>query len=104
MLWGLKVEDFPLDKITSIQYHTGMIFGTRTIFASGNKAEIKQVEKASARSFAEGARARLSATVSKPQSTAVDVVSEIERLGQLKEKGLLTEEEFAAGKRRLLGA
>lgn len=32
-----------------------------------------------------------------------DYVAEIERLGQLKEKGLITEEEFQAKKKKLLG-
>lgn len=38
-------EDFPLDKISSIQWSAGMLMGTVTIFASGNKAEIKNVGK-----------------------------------------------------------
>ena len=33
----------------------------------------------------------------------VDVVSQLERLGALKEQGILTEEEFAAQKSKLLG-
>lgn len=46
LMFGLKVEDFPYDKITSIQYETGMLMGEITIFASGNKAEIKYLDKA----------------------------------------------------------
>ena len=34
-IFGLKVEDFPYDKISSIQYETGLIFGKLTIFTSG---------------------------------------------------------------------
>ena len=33
----------------------------------------------------------------------VDPVAEIERLGALKDKGLLTDEEFAAAKAKILG-
>jgi membrane protease subunit (stomatin/prohibitin family) len=33
----------------------------------------------------------------------VDAVAEIERLGALKDKGLLSEEEFAAAKAKILG-
>ena len=33
----------------------------------------------------------------------MDAISEIERLGALKEKGLLTDEEFAAAKAKILG-
>ena len=33
LLYGLKVEDFPLDKISTIQYSTGMLMGKLTIKA-----------------------------------------------------------------------
>jgi Bacterial PH domain len=45
MLYGLKVEDFSLDKISSIQYETGLLLASVTIFTSGNKAVIKNVAK-----------------------------------------------------------
>lgn len=38
-----KSEDFPLDKISSVQWSSGFATGTLTIFASGNKTEIKSV-------------------------------------------------------------
>jgi hypothetical protein len=59
ILSGLKVADFPLDEISSIQYKVGLIAGELTIFSSGNRAEITQiVPKDEARLFAEGVRAR----------------------------------------------
>ncbi|ETP70347.1 hypothetical protein G159_02120 [Planococcus glaciei CHR43] len=56
----MKVEDFPYDKISSIQYATGIMFGNITIYTSGNKAEITQVDKAQTKNFAEPLRARIS--------------------------------------------
>ena len=110
LLYGIKVEDFPLDKISSIQYETGMMFGTITIFTSGNKAIIKNVEKARARTFSEGVRARVG---SKPPSGPVpssveasgpfDLTAELQKLGSMKERGLLSDDEFTAAKRKLLG-
>jgi hypothetical protein len=38
-----------------------------------------------------------------PPAPQEDVISQIERLGALKDQGLLTEEEFAAQKAKLLG-
>lgn len=107
-LYGLRVEDFSLDKISSIQYETGLVFGSITIFTSGNKAVIKQVEKGRVRTFAESVRARISSKAAQsilpdaaqPVTTAVS--TELETLAGLKERGLLTDEEFAAAKRRLL--
>ena len=44
------------------------------------------------------------ATAAPPTETAqVDVITQLERLGALKAQGLLTEEEFAAQKAKLLG-
>jgi hypothetical protein len=117
MVYGLKVEDFPLDKVTSIQYQTGLLLASITIFASGNKAVIDNVDKTLARTFAEGVRARI-ATPAKPVTTTTaqptaaptaapakweDLVAEIERYAELKERGLLTDEEFSAKKKQLLG-
>src|SRR5690606_8887662 len=39
LLYGLKVEDFPLDKITTIQYETGLLLGEIKIHTSGNIAK-----------------------------------------------------------------
>ncbi len=61
LLFGLKVEDFPYDKITTIQYETGILFGKLTIFTSSNKAVIEQVVKSKVRVFGDWLRARISA-------------------------------------------
>lgn len=110
ILGGLKVEDFPLDKISSIQYSTGLLLGEITIFTSGNKAVIKNVDKAQTRTFAEGARARIESrsAASKAQATSAQqgasiLADELGKLGALKAQGLLSDEEFSAAKKKLLG-
>ena len=111
MIYGLKVEDFPNDKITSIQYEIKLLLGSITIFASGNKAVVEYVNKKRARAFAEGVRARLAAgsepvatpTATRGDHTEDDVAGQLEKLATLKEKGILTEEEFAAKKKQILG-
>src|SRR5690349_19099478 len=40
-----QTEDFPLEKVSSVQWSSGIGTGTLTIFASGNKAEIKAMNK-----------------------------------------------------------
>ena len=42
---GSTFEDFPLSKITSVQWSSGFVQGTLTVYASGNKAEINNVAK-----------------------------------------------------------
>ncbi len=106
MLFGLKVEDFPYDKVTSIQYETGMLQGKLTIFASGNRAEITNCGKALVRGIAEYVRARISsAQVSKASLSPArgdDVISKLERLARLKEQGILSDDEFLQQKARIL--
>lgn len=112
MVYGLKVEDFSYDRVTSIQYETKMMFGTITIFGSGNKAVVSQVTpKARAKSFAESVRALISETKEPavaappvaPTAPGIDPIAQLEKLAELKDRGILTEEEFAAKKKQLLG-
>lgn len=103
---GLQVEDFSFDKISSIQYNVGFITGDITIFASGNKATVKNIEKGSVRDFADYLRANLdkkdSSELSKPIKNEEDVISKLERLASLKEKGILSEDEFQTEKKKIL--
>jgi hypothetical protein len=111
LLGGIVVEDFPYDKISSIQYETGLLFGKITIFTSGNKALIEQTDKKQARTFCDEARERISnksaaaapVPVAAQPGTQVDVADQLQKLAALKEKGILTEEEFQAQKKKLLG-
>ena len=110
-LWGLKVEDFPYDKVSSIQYSTVMISVEVTIFTSGNKAKIDMVAKSECARFAEHVRARITG-VSKNQakisaeknysSNQGDLLEKLERLAKLKNDGILTENEFIIAKKKLL--
>lgn len=104
LFYGLKVEDFPLDKITSIQYETGMLLGKVKIITSGNTATIDNVEKTSSRKFAEFIRDKLSQpkennTVANSQPNIFD---QLEKLAKLKDNGILSEEEFSDHKKKLL--
>jgi hypothetical protein len=103
------VEEFPLDKITSTQYSTGFLTGSIIIFAAGNRAEINGTVKAHTKAFADSLREHLdaqkppspSATAAVPTSSAL--MDDLTKLAELKTKGLLTDEEFAAAKRKLFG-
>lgn len=112
LLFGLKVEDFPYEKITTIQYETGLIFGKLTIFTSGNKAIIDNVIKAKVRVFGDWVRARISPTQKNilpnasytTESPKVDIADQLERLAKMKDQGILTEEEFGVQKKKLLNS
>ncbi len=75
---------------------TAVVAGTAT--AVSGKVAQNQADKQAAKEAAAAPPA--AAPAAEPE---VDAISEIERLGALKEKGLLTDEEFAAAKAKILG-
>ena len=75
---------------------TAVIAGTATA-VSGKVAQNQANKQAEKEATAEAA------APSAAEGAEVDPVAEIERLGALKEKGLLTDEEFAAAKAKILG-
>lgn len=110
---SLKVEDFGYDKISSIQFSTGLLAGDVTIFASGNRAELKMIPKEFTKRIAEVIRNQMTVvqTPAAPPAPPVqaaaapagdDLISKLERLGQLKAQGVLSDEEFLAAKMKLL--
>jgi hypothetical protein len=105
-------EDFPLDKVSSVQWSSGLTLGKLTIFASGNKAEVDQVQKKDGKDFVDHVRERIASgsetrqAASEPAATATSpasVADELKKLAELRDSGVLTDDEFAAQKARLLG-
>jgi len=84
--------------------------GSVTIFTSGNKAEIKNVIKTEVRPFAERVRILMTRKPDPPAAPVApapppagdDLLANLERLGQLRTSGVLTEDEFQAQKAKLL--
>jgi hypothetical protein len=102
-------EDFPLEKVSSVQWSSGMVTGTVTIFASGNKAEIKNVNKDDGKAITDLIRNRLSAPKPTDATTSAevplapaDIPEQIRKLGELRDAGVLTSEEFDSKKAELL--
>ncbi len=94
-------EDFPLSKVSSVQWSSGLALGTVVVFASGNKAEIKNVQKDDGKAIVDAMRDRLS-RADAPTTAAPDVAGQLRQLGELRDAGVLTAEEFAAKKAEIL--
>lgn len=101
-----RLEDFPYERISSIQTDKGMMFGKIVIFASGNKAILDQImPKEKSTEIGDYVRSRLAAGSQAVPATAPateDPLDRLKKLGELKEAGVVTDEEFAAQKAKIL--
>ena len=111
MLYGLKQVSVPLDQVTSVSGKTGLIMGEIFVNTSGaqGNVEIKSVIKKAVDIFVkmvqdqiEKYKNKASAQVTTPAQTADDPVAKLEKLAEMLDKGLLTEEEFAQQKAKVL--
>jgi hypothetical protein len=83
---------------------TAVVAGTAT--AVSNRVSRRQANRWSSQEeqqYAEQAPPPAAAPAAPAAPSEDDVIAQIEKLGALKEKGLLTEEEFTAQKAKLLG-
>lgn len=109
------VEDFPYSRISSVQWAGGMLMGTLTVFASGNKAEIKQVPKDQGKALADALRQKISAggapaavpapaapVAPAPGPAAQDVATRLQTLEHLRQQGLVSEEEYVQRRTQIL--
>lgn len=108
MLYGLKQASIELDKINAVSGKTGLMFGEILIQDGGNERKISNVWKKTVTAFTNKVRDAMHA---KKQPAAVsvsaaadDMISKLERLSALRDKGVLTPEEFAEQKTKILSA
>ncbi|MEX9943288.1 PH domain-containing protein [Providencia rettgeri] len=116
MLFGLKQVDINLDNIVSVGGKTGMILGDILIGTSGQNYAISNVSKKTVIPFTNlinEARDKKKNISSEQQTTnseqlsnssTSDLISQLEKLASLKEKGILSEEEFLQQKNKLLNS
>lgn len=103
MLYGLKVEDYSYDKVTSIQYEKELMLASIDINVSGDIVEIDGVGKYEAELFCEKTRDFMSRPKEYFQpETEPSILDQLAQLGKLKENGVLTEDEFLEQKAKLL--
>lgn len=102
-MYGLKVEDFSYDKVSSIQYETSLLLASIDIHTSDNIVEIDGVGKYYAELFCEKVRDFMARPKEYIQARSEPtVLDQLEQLGRLKENGVLSEKEFNDQKKKLL--
>lgn len=108
MIYGLKQTTIDLDKVNSISCRTRIIFGEITIEDGASSRRINNVWKKTVVAFTNKVRDAIEARKSAsrhapaPQAGGDDVVTKLEKLAVMLEKGIINQEEFAQQKARIL--
>lgn len=109
IMYGAKLfkhfdmEVFPYSNISSVVSGKETLGQYVTIHASGNSAKLKWInDKASdVGAFVKEVQARIGKKAESPSAT-FDIADQIKKLAELKDTGILTEEEFQSKKTELL--
>lgn len=105
MIWGLKQTSIDLDKINSISAKTGIIFGDILIEDGATERKITNVWKKTVKPFTNMVQDAIENNRNsnrQPQTKEEDPYSRLEKLAILKEKGIISEEEFNIEKQKIL--
>lgn len=101
--FGVKMEDFPYKNITSVSVETSLLKSSLKIICSGNTAVIDVVTGAKQLSeFVRQKTYSLEHPKTENKNLENDILGKIEKLAELKEKGILSEDEFTIQKTKLL--
>ncbi|MCR2825376.1 PH domain-containing protein [Microbacterium sp. zg.Y909] len=108
-LGGFDLESFPYGNISSFEHGKSMMGHSITFHASGNRVSVKWLQPASEfADFLEVVKAAMSgkdasAPAAAPEvSAGPDVMQQLKQLGELRDAGVVTPEEFEAKKAELL--
>lgn len=108
-LYKLKHFELPYSKITGIMHKTGILMGDLTICTEEDETVVTMIPKDSLKQLVEVITNHIDSkpeTYIKANCAACfeeDFITKLERLAALKEKDMLTDEEFSAAKTKVLG-
>jgi hypothetical protein len=104
-----RVESFLYDELTSVRYAPYIIYGGVAIVARGDEVIIRTIGRGDTRAFREYVTSRITSPLTLapsrghiPPQVKENVITQIERLAELKKQDVLTEEEMQEQKRELL--
>jgi hypothetical protein len=107
-LGGYDVQDYAYGLLTGVDYKVGLTSGHLSLRASGDSADVQQVQKNDVERVAQAIRQHMAvahpvaAPLAPPVTEAPDFAAELRKLAALRDDGLLTEEEFQARRAKLL--
>lgn len=104
MIYGSKTTDIPLDVINGVSYSKGLMLGSIAVTNGATTVQIENMQPYSAEKLAETlkkAAAKFKQQPLKPETNSD--LSQLKELKQLLNEGIITEEEFTAKKKQILG-
>ena len=110
MIFGFKQVEIPLEEINSIKASKNMIVGTIVIYDEANTMVLENVLHEYLQPFVsavnrgrEALKQSFMHNVKVEEKKEEDFIDQLERLAVLRDKGIVTEEEFQAKKKQILG-
>ena len=103
--FGFDMEVYPYENISSFEIGKGLMGQKISFFASGNKVKMKWIQKGDITDFLNYVKSRMgkNPSVEKNNSRNVqDIPTQIEKLAQLVDSGILSQDEFQSKKAELL--
>lgn len=102
-MFGFDLESFPFKNIGSIEQSKGFLGQAIVINSSGNNAKLKWIKQfnGDVPAFVEYVNSNIGQTQN-DQIAQDDIPSQIKKLSDLKDQGILTDDEFSAKKAELL--
>lgn len=104
---GYDLESFPYENISSFEQGKNMMGGNVSFFASGNKVFVKWIKDGDLRGLVEYVRSRMGKKKPSDDNASAapteSITDQLTKLGELRDAGVLTDDEFQAKKADLLG-
>lgn len=100
-LGGYDLESFPLENISSFESGKSMMGHKISFFASGNKVKMKWIQGDNVEEFVNFVRNNMGKKQTSENTN--NSVDELKKLAELRDAGILTEEEFTQKKKQILG-
>ena len=100
-----KFEPWPLDKVSSVETRRGIVFFDIDLHTSGDTLKLRTPEKNKGEEFVKKLQEELnrdSPGTPLAQGDQDDPITKLRQLGQLRDAGIVTSEEFEAKKAELL--
>lgn len=100
--FGYDLEFFPYENISSIEMGKSLMGKSVSFFTSGNKVSMKWINHGDVKEFFEHVRNRIGKGPAAPIEK-IDEVDQLRKFAELRKEGVISEEEYEAKKRQLLG-